>query len=80
MIRIFCVLFALLSMGAPAQAQEDPHQYVPETDPAAAAKIEQWQNARFGLLMHWGEYSQWGIVESWSLCSEDEGWTGPGSA
>ena len=25
--------------------------------------------------MHWGAYSQWGIVESWSLCSEDVGWT-----
>jgi alpha-L-fucosidase len=24
--------------------------------------------------MHWGTYSQWGIVESWSLCPEDEGW------
>ena len=24
--------------------------------------------------MHWGPYSQWGIVESWSLCSEDEPW------
>ncbi len=24
--------------------------------------------------MHWGPYSQWGIVESWSICSEDEDW------
>ena len=24
--------------------------------------------------MHWGAYSQWGIVESWSICAEDEGW------
>jgi alpha-L-fucosidase len=24
--------------------------------------------------MHWGTYSQWGVVESWSICSEDEGW------
>ena len=24
--------------------------------------------------MHWGTYSQWGIVESWSLCPEDEDW------
>ena len=24
--------------------------------------------------MHWGTYSQWGIVESWSICSEDEDW------
>ena len=33
--------------------------------------------------MHWGTYAQWGIVESWSLCPEDEGWTvrrGPYSA
>ncbi|MBN1197837.1 MAG: alpha-L-fucosidase, partial [Bacteroidales bacterium] len=25
-------------------------------------------------LMHWGPYSQWGVVESWSICSEDEPW------
>jgi alpha-L-fucosidase len=24
--------------------------------------------------MHWGAYSQWGIVESWSICAEDVGW------
>lgn len=33
--------------------------------------------------MHWGTYSQWGIVESWSICPEDEGWCerkGPYSA
>lgn len=27
--------------------------------------------------MHWGPYSQWGIVESWSICPEDEGWCVP---
>ena len=45
-----------------------------ETDPVILAKIGQWQDLKFGLLMHWGTYSQWGIVESWSLCSEDEDW------
>ena len=25
--------------------------------------------------MHWGPYSEWGVVESWSICPEDEGWT-----
>jgi alpha-L-fucosidase len=24
--------------------------------------------------MHWGAYSQWGVVESWSICAEDENW------
>jgi len=45
-----------------------------ETDPVILAKLEQWKDLKFGLLMHWGTYSQWGIVESWSLCSEDEDW------
>lgn len=47
---------------------------VMETDPVILAKLEQWKDLKFGLLMHWGPYSQWGIVESWSLCSEDEPW------
>jgi len=37
-------------------------------------KLEEWQDLKFGMLMHWGAYSQWGIVESWSLCPEDYGW------
>lgn len=49
-------------------------EYYPETDPFVLKKLEQWQNLKFGLLMHWAPSSQWGIVESWSLCSEDEDW------
>jgi alpha-L-fucosidase len=47
---------------------------VPETDPLVVEKLDQWQDLKFGLLMTWGPYSQWGIVESWSLCPEDYGW------
>ena len=53
-------------------AQDVP--YVPEKDPLVRKKLDDWQNMKFGLLMHWGPYSQWGIVESWSLCSEDVDW------
>jgi len=53
---------------------EDLSRYVPETDPLVLEKLECWQDLKFGLLMHWGAYSQWGIVESWSLCPEDYGW------
>ena len=52
----------------------DEERYVPETDPLVRQKLEAWQDLKFGLLMHWGPYSQWGIVESWSICPEDEGW------
>ncbi|MBP7408396.1 MAG: alpha-L-fucosidase [Flavobacteriales bacterium] len=48
--------------------------YVPPADPAVAENLAAWQDLKFGLLMHWGPYSQWGVVESWSICPEDEGW------
>jgi len=51
------------------------HAYLPPTDTLVQQKLAQWQDSKFGLLMHWGTYSQWGIVESWSICPEDEGWT-----
>jgi alpha-L-fucosidase len=43
-------------------------------DAKVLAKLEQWQDYKLGLMMHWGPYSQWGVVESWSICAEDEGW------
>jgi alpha-L-fucosidase len=45
-----------------------------ETDPAVLKKLAWFQDQKFGFMMHWGPYSQWGVVESWSLCSEDEPW------
>jgi len=59
--------------GVPVEAHEID-RYVPETDPLVLEKIERWQDLKFGLLMHWGAYSQWGIVESWSLSPEDYPW------
>jgi alpha-L-fucosidase len=37
-------------------------------------KLDWFQDVKFGLMMHWGPYSQWGVVESWSICSEDVPW------
>jgi alpha-L-fucosidase len=62
-----CVVFSIVSF---AQHQE----YFPDPDPAIQHKLEEWRDLKFGLLMHWGPYSQWGIVESWSICPEDVGW------
>ena len=69
----------LLALGAclSAQAQNsfvhegasDGYQW--PADPAVLEKLEQWQDLKFGVLMHWGLYSVPGIVESWSICNED---------
>jgi alpha-L-fucosidase len=69
---VFIALLVLLTL--PALGQEEKQKYYPETDPLVLDKLEEWQDIKFGLLMHWGTYSQWGIVESWSICAEDVGW------
>ena len=46
------------------------HDSIPETDPAIVQRIGEWQDLKFGFMMHWGIYAQWGIVESWNICNE----------
>ncbi|WP_288425099.1 alpha-L-fucosidase [uncultured Spirosoma sp.] len=69
-------LCLLTAFGASAQqhSEQNNSHYVAPTDPVVKQKLSQWQDIKFGLLMHWGTYSERGIVESWSLCPEDEGW------
>ena len=69
-----------------ASAQQEPQvqgfvhgtseasEYVVPTDSAVIEKLDRWQDLKFGVLFHWGLYSVPGIVESWSICSEDEEW------
>lgn len=85
---LFCLIFAALSLSS--QAQEKPQvqgfvhetseasEYVRPTDPAVCEKLDRWQDLKFGVLFHWGLYSVPGIVESWSICSEDEDWISRG--
>ncbi len=68
------ILFIAFQSQLFAQAIYEDERYVPETDPLVLEKLDQWQDKKFGLLMHWGTYSQWGIVESWSLSPEEYGW------
>lgn len=68
------LIFSLSLLVSLSVLSQESHPYVPETDPLVLEKLEQWKDLKFGLLMHWGPYSQWGIVESWSICSEDEPW------
>jgi alpha-L-fucosidase len=73
--QVLFILGTLLTSSVlNAQAIYEDERYVPETDTLVIKKLKDWQDLKFGLLMHWGPYSQWGIVESWSLCPEDYGW------
>lgn len=70
-------MFLALNMNA-QEVQGFVHQrstgYEWPADPQVLAKLDQWQDQKFGVLFHWGLYSVPGIVESWSICSEDEEW------
>ena len=71
---IIFFLFGVSTVFAQQHSEQDHSKYIAPTDPLVKAKLAKWQDVKFGLMMHWGTYSQWGIVESWSLCPEDEDW------
>lgn len=54
--------------------QSAANDYVWPTDTAVLKKLADWQDKKFGVLFHMGLYSLPGIVESWSICSEDVDW------
>ena len=49
-------------------------QYIPPVEEDVKARLAEWQDLKFGMFIHWGAYSQLGIVESWSICPEDVDW------
>ncbi|MCP1253051.1 MULTISPECIES: alpha-L-fucosidase [Elizabethkingia] len=68
MKKIILSLLLCSSLGATAQ------DYIPPKEPEVQQKLKQWQDKKFGIIIHWGLYSIPGIVESWNLCSEEEDW------
>ncbi|HVW58844.1 MAG TPA: alpha-L-fucosidase, partial [Puia sp.] len=57
--------------AAYGQLEADVQAYRYPTDSLVAARLRQWKELKFGLFMHWGPYSQQGLVESWTICPED---------
>lgn len=69
------ILFALLIVGTISRAQENVHpqskEYEWPKDGAVLKKLDHWRDQKFGMIIHWGLYAVPGIIESWSICSED---------
>ena len=71
------ILFSVLATAAlnPVAAQQGIHpqsaSYEWPADSQVRAKLDHWQDQKFGIILHWGLYSVPGIMESWNLCSED---------
>jgi len=68
-LSFLTVINVSLCLAAGAQ-----QQYFRDPDTLVQRKLEEWQDLKLGLLLHWGPYSQWSVVESWSICPEDLSW------
>lgn len=55
-----------------AHGRSGSYTYPKETE--VLDKLDKWQDLKFGMLIHYGLYSQLGIVESWSICAEEADW------
>ena len=74
---LLVLVITLLASSLSAQegfVHKESEQYVWPTNEKLLNKLDEWQDLKFGVLFHWGLYSVPGIVESWSICSEDEDW------
>lgn len=64
----------LILLSVKVKAQNGVHQqsatYEWPADKAVKAKLDHWEDQKFGMLIHWGLYAVPGIIESWELCSE----------
>lgn len=72
---VFVFLFLIMACSRPAvETHTDNDVYQFPEDSLVREKLDRWSDWKFGVIIHWGAYSEWGIVESWSLCPEDEPW------
>ncbi|RCW44350.1 alpha-L-fucosidase [Paenibacillus prosopidis] len=52
--------------------------WVKPEDPLILERLEWFKDQKLGIMMHWGPYSQLGLVESWALSDEDGDWSRDG--
>ena len=67
-------------MGKKKKVVDGVHQYSADSyvipdDPEVKKKLEWFMDQKLALMMHWGPYSQLGIVESWALSDKDAPWS-----
>ena len=62
-ILIATILFFAIANISIAQEHTASLKYTLPADAKVREKLADWKKIKFGLLMHWGTYSQWGIVE-----------------
>lgn len=50
-------------------------EWIRPEEPLLNERLEWFKDQKLGLMMHWGPYSQLGLVESWALSDDDGDWS-----
>lgn len=66
---VFQFSFVLLHAQQGVHAQSSTYEW--PTDTLVRAKLDKWQDQKFGMIIHWGLYAVPGMIESWGICSEN---------
>ena len=68
---VVCFMLSFTISKAQQNVHSQSTQYEWPTDEKVKAKLNKWQDQKFGMIIHWGLYAVPGIIESWELCNED---------
>jgi len=71
LIAFTFIIFFSFKMVAQPNVHNQSTVYEWPKDSLVRNKLDQWQDKKFGMIIHWGIYSVPGMIESWNLCSED---------
>jgi alpha-L-fucosidase len=74
-IALVCAAALGIFVSLPSSAGAD-EKSPPPPEPWLAKRLEEFKDLKFGFMMHFGPYSQWGCTESWPLVEEDT-WARP---
>ncbi|MGY0035381.1 alpha-L-fucosidase [Pedobacter sp. NJ-S-72] len=66
---LVCAFTKLIAQENGVHPQSTVYEW--PSDPQVKQKLAQWQDKKFGMIVHWGLYAVPGMIESWSICSED---------
>jgi alpha-L-fucosidase len=67
-------VFSAIPVRGQVFVHERSSAYVWPREANVREKLDKWQDLKFGMLIHWGLYAHLGVVESWSICAEEEDW------
>lgn len=74
-VSVMMLIPSMTAMAQDAQStQKMKESYVVPEEDDVREHVTRWQDYKFGMFIHWGIYSEIGVIESWSLVPQPVSW------